>query len=269
MEKPGATSSSSRSSATSGPRPSCSAEICYPAGSLRCGGTDEPRRISSGIDPHRRRPETCAVFETTIRDRFAVIARHIAPGAAVLDLGCVDARPARRTGPSSAGAADLLFRRIVETNPDTLGVDLDAAGIAALVRGRYRAVCADVHTMDLGRTFDTIVAGEIIEHLENPGQFLRTLRRHLRPDGKLIVTTPNPFYALQAWKIWRRGRPRCHEGHVAWFDPLTLAALLRRTGFEPVEGYWIQPRRHWIKAWKRLFRPYFSHSFLIVAQAAG
>jgi hypothetical protein len=72
------------------------------------------------------------VFETTIRDRFAVIARHVAPGVAVLDLGCVDARPARRTGQTSAGAANLLFRRIMEMNPDTLGVDVDAEGVAAL-----------------------------------------------------------------------------------------------------------------------------------------
>jgi SAM-dependent methyltransferase len=209
------------------------------------------------------------VFATTIRDRFAVIARYSPPGAAVLDLGCVDARPARRSGPNSAAQPDLLFRRLVALNPDALGVDVDGAGVAALVRAGYRAVCAEVQTMDLSQTFDTIVAGEIIEHLENPGQFLRTARRHLRPGGKLILTTPNPFYALQAWKIWRRGRPRCHEGHVVWFDPLTLTSLLRRTGFEPVEGYWIQPHRRWLKTWKRLLRPYFSHSFLIVAQPEG
>jgi 2-polyprenyl-3-methyl-5-hydroxy-6-metoxy-1,4-benzoquinol methylase len=208
------------------------------------------------------------VFTTTIRDRFTVIAKHIAPPAAVLDLGCVDARPVRRTGQASAGAADLLFRRIVEINPESLGVDVDAEGVASLVRAGYYALCTDVQTLDLGRTFDTIVAGEIIEHLENPGLCLRALRRHLRPDGKLIVTTPNPFYALQSWKIWRYGRPRCHEGHVAWFDPLTATALLRRTGFKPTEGYWIQPHHHWIKGWKRLFRAYFSHSLLLVAEAA-
>jgi SAM-dependent methyltransferase len=208
------------------------------------------------------------VFAATIRDRFSVIARYVAPGAAVLELGCVDARPARRSGEDSAEAADLLFRRTADLNPDTLGVDLDAEGVAALVRDGYHAVCADVQTMDLGQQFDTIVAGEIIEHLENPGQFLRTLRRHLKPDGHVIITTPNPFYALQTWKIWRRGRPRCNEGHVAWFDPQTLTALLSRTGFELVEGYWVQRRPHWLKTWKRLLRPYFSHSLLIVARPA-
>ena len=206
------------------------------------------------------------MFDTTLRDRFAVIARYAAPPAEVLDLGCVDERAARRSGEDSAQRADLLFRRIAELNPATLGVDRSAAGVAELQRAGFHAVCADVHTLDLGRTFDTIVAGEIIEHLENPGQCLQALRRHLKPGGVLIVTTANPFYALQSWKIWRHGRPRCNEGHVAWFDPLTLTELLRRTGFEPVEGYWVQPRRHWLRAWPQLFRRYFSHSFLVVAR---
>jgi SAM-dependent methyltransferase len=239
------------------------------------------------------------VFDTTIRDRFDAIAPHIVPGTAVLDLGCVDARPARRSGHTSAHAPDLLFRRLVEVNPDAVGVDHDAEGVAALQSAGYHAVCANVQTLDLGWQFDTIVAGELIEHLDNPGLFLTAVRRHLKPGGKLILTTPNPFYALQAWHIWRRGRaprgpgaavglsaptpppprpragraghrgrrggPRCNEGHVVWFDPVTLTRLLRRCGFEPVEGYWIQPQRRWLKAWKRLFRRYFSHSFLIVA----
>ncbi len=205
------------------------------------------------------------MFDTTIRDRFDAIAPHIVPGTAVLDLGCVDARPARRSGHTSAHAPDLLFRRLVEVNPDAVGVDHDAEGVAALQSAGYHAVCANVQTLDLGWQFDTIVAGELIEHLDNPGLFLTAVRRHLKPGGKLILTTPNPFYALQAWHIWRRAGPRCNEGHVVWFDPVTLTRLLRRCGFEPVEGYWIQPQRRWLKAWKRLFRRYFSHSFLIVA----
>lgn len=206
------------------------------------------------------------MFKQTLRNRFDVIGPHVAPGKAVLELGCVDARPARRDGQKSASQADLLFRRIVELNPETIGVDLDKEGVAALEQRGYHAICADVQTVNLDRQFDTIVAGEIIEHIENPGQFLCAVRRHLKPDGRVIITTPNPFYALQSWKIWLHGRPRCNEGHVAWYDPITLVALVRRCGLDPVEGYWLQPHGRYLKAWKRLLRPYFSHSFLLVAR---
>jgi 2-polyprenyl-3-methyl-5-hydroxy-6-metoxy-1,4-benzoquinol methylase len=43
----------------------------------------------------------------------------------------------------------------------------------------------------IGNTFDAIVALEIIEHLENPRQFLRQCFKLLRPGGTLILSTPN------------------------------------------------------------------------------
>ncbi len=45
----------------------------------------------------------------------------------------------------------------------------------------------------LGRegTFDTIVASEIIEHLENPRHFARQCYRLLRDGGKVVLSTPN------------------------------------------------------------------------------
>src|SRR5205814_1888403 len=80
-----------------------------------------------------------------------------------------------------------------------------------------------------------------------------------------ILTTPNPFYAGQSWKIWRYGRPSVHEDHMGWQDPTTLDQLLRRTGFEPFDGYWVQPRQALFKTWKRFFRKSFSHSCMRLA----
>jgi hypothetical protein len=48
-----------------------------------------------------------------------------------------------------------------------------------------------------------------------------------------------------------------------------LKQLLERTGFQLVEGYWVQPPNKGIKTWKRMFRTYFSHSFLVVARPAA
>jgi 2-polyprenyl-3-methyl-5-hydroxy-6-metoxy-1,4-benzoquinol methylase len=202
----------------------------------------------------------------TVRDRFDII-RQFIDGRSVLDLGVVDSRPAK--GPAGhriRRSPDLLFRKIAEANPDTVGVDIDAEGVEVLREMGYTVQCADVQTMNLQKQFDTIIAGELIEHLENPGQFLRNMARHLRKDGVLFITTPNPFHARQTWKIWRYLRPAIHEDHTCWFDPVTLSHLLRRCGLEPFDGYWIQPRPELLKAWRRLLRRYFSHSFMLLAR---
>ncbi len=39
--------------------------------------------------------------------------------------------------------------------------------------------------------FDCVVSTEGIEHLENPFHFAREIHRVLRPDGALVLTTPN------------------------------------------------------------------------------
>ena len=201
----------------------------------------------------------------SVSHRLDVIS-DLVKGKEVLDLGVVDARVARGNAEERFDrSGKILFFQLAEINPDIVGLDLDEEGVEALKKRGYNAVCGDVHVVDLNKKFDTIIAGEIIEHLDNPGQFLCNMFRHLKPGGRLVVSTPNPFYAKQRGKIWRRGLPQVHEEHTCWFDPITLNHLLNRSGFTTLESYWINPSGQFFKTWPRKLRGYFSHSFMMVA----
>ncbi|MEC7881688.1 MAG: class I SAM-dependent methyltransferase [Verrucomicrobiota bacterium] len=204
--------------------------------------------------PTRSIPNRLDVIADLVRDRE------------VLDLGVVDARVARGNAEERfERTGKILFFELAEINPNIVGLDLDSEGVEVLKQRGYNAVCGDVHVVDLDRKFDTIIAGEIIEHLDNPGQFLCNMFRHLKPGGRLVVSTPNPFYAKQRGKIWRHGLPQVHEEHTCWFDPITLNHLLNRSGFTTLESYWINPHGQFIKTWPRKLRGYFSHSFMMIA----
>lgn len=209
-------------------------------------------------------------FVRTITDRMEVIAPLVQTGK-VLDLGVVASRRARRDTEDQIKRhyPNMLFRRISEINPGCLGIDIDEKGVEILREQGYNTKAADVITMDLDERFDTIVAGEIIEHLPNAGQFLTNMARHLNEQGTLVITTPNPFYSKQSWKIWRYNRPQVHEEHTCWFDPITLCNLCRMSGLEPYEIYWVQAKANAVKALPSRLRSYFSHSFMVLAKKAG
>jgi 2-polyprenyl-3-methyl-5-hydroxy-6-metoxy-1,4-benzoquinol methylase len=207
-----------------------------------------------------------AIMRGTVRDRMAIIEPH-ARNRSVLDVGCVDARPGREDSAARLDRKeDLLFRSLAACCSGLVGVDIDAEGVSVLKERGHNVVCADASTMDLGRAFDVIVAGEVIEHVSDAHAFLTNLAAHMHEQSVLVVSTPNPFHAKQIRRIYRHGRPAVHEQHVAWYDPITLQAALRRAGLVAFEGWWVQPRGSLLKTWRRLLRAYFSHSFLLLAR---
>lgn len=78
-------------------------------------------------------------------------------------------------------------------------------------------------SLQLERTFQVIVAGDVIEHVYNPGMFLHNCRKHLETDGRLVITTPNAKWPT----VFIRPNPT----HVCWHDRHTLEHLLTAHGF--------------------------------------
>ena len=54
-------------------------------------------------------------------------------------------------------------------------------------------------------TYDMIVSCEGIEHFSNPGLFLSSALRHLKPNGIFVVTTPNTWHPTARLKYFTRG----------------------------------------------------------------
>ena len=99
----------------------------------------------------------------SVPDRLEVVAEHVRDGD-VLDLGVVDSRVARGTAEQRMErSGKILFFKLADINPNIVGLDLDAEGVEVLKKRGYNAICGDVHVVDLGRQFDTIIAGEIID----------------------------------------------------------------------------------------------------------
>ena len=73
-----------------------------------------------------------------------------------------------------------------------------------------------------------VTAIEVIEHVIEPVELLRELRRLLRPGGLLLLTTGNAEPYRKNLARWRYVVP---EIHVSFFEPETLALALEKAGF--------------------------------------
>ena len=77
---------------------------------------------------------------------------------------------------------------------------------------------------------EVIIAGEIIEHLDDSGSFLDGLHSLVEPGGRLVITTPNSSGLLNAGAAAQAGYEVNHPDHVTLYSCFTLTNLLERHG---------------------------------------
>ena len=109
---------------------------------------------------------------------------------------------------------------------DVYGIDLVIGDYAK--DPHYREASAE--NFHFGVLFDVIFAGDLIEHLSNPGLFLQCCKKQLRPDGKLILTTPNAFNLFNIVEKLTKREPTVNPDHTAYFNSRTLSKLLEKNG---------------------------------------
>src|SRR5579863_1300913 len=159
-----------------------------------------------------------------LHQRTDVILKWV-KGPSVLDVGC--------TGHTlEIGSPGWLHGRLREQFPSVVGIDISAENIDSLKKhGFNNLYVQSAESFRLAEKFDTIVAGELIEHLANPGLFLRQARAHLKATGRLVLTTPHPFSLFDiAYALFKFPRTCQNLQHTCWFCPQTMNELVGRTG---------------------------------------
>lgn len=154
----------------------------------------------------------------------------------------------------------FLHDYICKSAKSVIGIDIEKDGIEKLNKCGYNVQTMNAENMKLMETFDVIVAGDLIEHLSNPGCFIKRAYEHLRKDGLLIILTPNPFNLKRCIKQLFGRKIESNLQHTCWFDVQTLTQLCERFGFELTEFRYLQHiPSHWSTLYK--FQVRITHSF--------
>ncbi len=152
----------------------------------------------------------------------------------VLHLGCVDAGLLHER----FQRGELMHQELTRVASELWGIDIDSEGISFLrSKGFDNVGVGDICELDRieelqQKSFDAIVASEVIEHLLNPGLFLNSVKAVMIPGKtELIVTVPNAFRVGTLLSLLR-GVEYVHPDHNYWFSYHTVTNLLRKCGFE-------------------------------------
>ena len=153
------------------------------------------------------------------------IVEAIRPGSRVLDLGC---------------SQGLLAGPLREKNIRMVGVDSGPPErVAAALEAYYRRDLEQPLELPLGRVFDYVVVADVIEHLRQRTQLMRSARRFLKEDGRLIISTPNValwFYRLSllAGRFEYGPRGVLDETHVRFYTRASFRREVERAGFQVI-----------------------------------
>jgi len=154
--------------------------------------------------------------------------RHPLSGKTTLDVGC---------------GAGLLCEPLARLGGAVTGVDaapenIDAAKAHAALSGlhiNYHA--GEIAAQGLGQ-FDVVTCMEVIEHVMDPPAFVAELVRHLRPDGLLLLSTPNRTASSRLFLVEAAERlgqvPRGTHDWNKFLTPEELTTLLADAGLDVV-----------------------------------
>jgi Methyltransferase domain len=164
--------------------------------------------------------------------------KMLVKGKRVVHFGCVDHLPLieqrRRSGM-------WLHEILSGICTELVGVDINEEGVKYMNDEGFETHVSNVITMPVpesvvSRKWDYIVAGEVLEHIDNPVDFLGAIRAKYKDcTERIIITVPNAF-SYTNFRFALKNIEMINTDHRFWFTPFTLMKVVMQAGIT-VEGF--------------------------------
>jgi hypothetical protein len=163
--------------------------------------------------------------------RLALLAKLVA-GKKVVHFGCVDHLPLleqrRKEG-------IWLHEVLAGTCTDLVGVDINEQGVQYMKDAGFETYNSNVVTEHppaeiVTKKWDYIVAGEVLEHIDDPVMFLKAIReKYGACTERIIITVPNAL-SYTNFRFALRNIEMINSDHRFWFTPFTLLKVATQAG---------------------------------------
>jgi len=166
------------------------------------------------------------------RDDYLI---NLAKGKNILHLGFVDHLPLID---DKIRRGNWLHKKLMDISNVCYGVDINQKGIK-YIQDKYKydnLYAVDITSGAIPKEimdvkFDYILIPDVIEHIGNPVDFLKSIRKQFKDNTeKIILTTPNAF----RWNNFINSFKKIeviNTDHRFWFTPFTLSKIVIDAGY--------------------------------------
>lgn len=156
----------------------------------------------------------------------------------VIHVGCADHLPLID---QKRAQGNWLHDALLGFTSRCLGLDINREAVDYLTsKLKYKdIICHDLTSPVLppeiaDRKWDVMFMGDMLEHLDNPVQFLSEVHGLYKGQvDRLLVSVPHAF-SYQNFMFMLRNQECINSDHRYWFTVYTLAKIITRAGYKPV-----------------------------------
>lgn len=139
-----------------------------------------------------------------------------------------------------------LSERLADAGYNVISADINEKDFKSKKAKFYKLDFNDKNNLEnfiaeFREKFDLIISAEIIEHIENPWEYVRTIKLLLKKGGTLLITTPNTtswlsrMYFLFEGKFHQFSDSDLSYGHISPITKWELNNVLKYGGFTNIE----------------------------------
>jgi len=146
----------------------------------------------------------------------------------VLEIGCGE------------GETGLELKRQGKAR-EVAGIELVPEAAKEAAKKLDKVISGDIEKIDIPfpeEYFDYIIAGDVLEHLYDPWECLKKLRKYLKPGGRVVASIPNiahwrvlkDLIFRDKWEYVQAGT--LDRTHLRFFTKKGIKELFEKGGFE-------------------------------------
>jgi hypothetical protein len=178
-------------------------------------------------------------FHESIPNRVQFL-KALAKGKKIIHLGCLDHLPLID---DKIARNQWLHKELTESAAVCVGVDIDVKtkeyvenkhGFKNIILGDF----AKNKLPELAQqSWDYAILGEILEHIDNPVDYLKSIKNHYSDClSHMVITVPNAW-TQATMRMANKSAEIINSDHRYWFTPYTLAKVIIQAGMQLEDIY--------------------------------